>query len=439
MPLEILDALSDFVGELSLTNWLLYFWPFFLIDFLRYTILDGTVLLHWIRWKGLGRGKVEAARERMFRERPLVSIIAPGKNEGAHLPALARSLQKQTYRRFELIVIDDGSDDATSAICRRLLEQGKIDDYIRHRVRGGKASAANTGLRRARGRYVVHLDADTELDPRALEQVILPFYLEEDVGAVGGDIRVANQSASLATRLQAIEYLKTITVARTVASQLGIMRIVSGAFGAFPRQTLERLKGWDVGPGLDGDITLKIRKLGLKIRHAPDAIAYTNVPVRFKALSRQRYRWYRSMVRFRMRKHRDLLNPVANFRTTDFISSLDNIFFNFVMNLKWWVYAIQLLAFVPRPVWPYLLVINWALYVGANVIQWGLVWAGVGTSLNRRVAALTLYVPIMPIYVGVYLRVIRSYSQLMEIFTRSSYRDPWNPWRVSRAAQRAGM
>jgi hypothetical protein len=53
--------------------------------------------------------------------------------------------------------------------------------------------------------------------------------------------------------------------------------------------TLRRLGGWDVGPGLDGDLTLKVRKLGLKVVHAPDAVCYTNVPTSLSALARQRY------------------------------------------------------------------------------------------------------------------------------------------------------
>ena len=57
----------------------------------------------------------------------------------------------------------------------------------------------------------------------------------------------------------------------------------------FRKDILERLRGWDVGPGLDGDIVLKIRKIGYKVVHEPEAICYTNVPNTFIKLGKQCY------------------------------------------------------------------------------------------------------------------------------------------------------
>jgi biofilm PGA synthesis N-glycosyltransferase PgaC len=71
---------------------------------------------------------------------------------------------------------------------------------------------------------------------------------------------------------------------------------VSGAFGAFTKDALDRVGGWDIGPGLDGDITVKLRKLGYKIVFEPDAVCQTNVPNTFKKLVKQRLRWDKSIV-----------------------------------------------------------------------------------------------------------------------------------------------
>lgn len=431
----MIDGLIEFVRELDTWQLIGYFWPFFLVDMVRYVILDIVMVpvYLWKRWRN--NPDYVRARRALYKEMPLVSVIAPGKNEGRHIQKLADSLSRQTYKRLEIIIVDDGSDDDTPFICRKLEREGVIDLFIRNDIRGGKASAANTALYYSKGKYIVHLDADSHLAHDAIEKTLLHFYLDPLVGAVGGDIRVANQTDSLVTRAQSIEYMKTISSGRTGSSMLGVLRIVAGAFGVFRRDLLDRIKGWDVGPGLDGDLTVKIRKLGYKIVHEPHAACYTNVPVGLKALAKQRYRWDRSMVRFRMRKHRDVFFPSANFRFLDFISFFDNVLFNFFLNYKWWIYLVQIMLF-SKDVIEYIVMINFILYVIANYLEFGMVCLLYGSTLRRQDIRLLMFVPLMPLYTGVYLRLIRTYAQCMELFHHASYRDKWNPWKVSSIAEK---
>jgi cellulose synthase/poly-beta-1,6-N-acetylglucosamine synthase-like glycosyltransferase len=408
------------------------FWYFFLIDVPRNVLLDVGVL--WFRWQRAQPGwqrENAMARARLFRESPLVSVIAPGKNEGEHIPKLVASLARQTWRNTELIVVDDGSTDDTPAICRELERRGLVRIFLRNDARGGKASAANLALRYCKGRFVVHLDADSYLADDAIEQVLLPFYRHQGVGAVAGDVRVANADTSFASSLQAIEYMKSISVGRTVHSLLGTLRIVSGAFGAFPREVLNRVGGWDVGPGLDGDLTQKIRKIGLRVIHEPASVCYTNVPERFTNLARQRFRWDRSLVRFRLRRHRDLLRLDANFRWLNFLSSVENLFFSVVLNIKWWLYILSAVVLYPSQV-HILFLANYVLYLVANIAQFLFGLALYGRSARRVDWAMALYLPLMPLYVAFYLRAVRTFAYLMEASLRMSYRDPWNPWKVSR-------
>ncbi len=432
----MLNELVDFINGLQGWDFFFYFWPFFLFDFVRYVLLDLILVPWYMIRRHLNREKWRQARRLLFRERPLVSVIAPGKNEGRNIPRLVDSFTHQTYKHIETVIVDDGSDDDTPWICRRLLRQGKIDRFIRNDMRGGKASAANTAIRHCHGKYVIHLDADSHLVDDAIEQILLPFYMEDPPGAVGGDIRVANMETSLATRVQGIEYLKSLTSGRTVSSQLGILRIISGAFGAFRMDVLHRLGGWDVGPGLDGDLTVKIRKLGLRVVHRPESACYTNTPILFRRLAKQRFRWDRSMVRFRMRKHRDILSPGANFKPLNFVSSVENIFFNLVLNLRWWVYIAQIILVAPDLVW-LILVINYSLYTLSNLFEYILAMILIGHGHRRpEEFRLLLYVPLMPLYTGLFLRLVRTYAYLMEIIHKVSYRDRWNPWKVSSVCER---
>lgn len=431
----MIEETIEFVANLTWQQVLYYFWPFFLLDMARYVLLDIVVLLKYIPRRRLQKPKYDQARRDLFKERPLVSVIVPGKNEGRHIPKLVQKLGEQTYRNIELVVVDDGSDDNTADICRRLADEGKIDCFIRNDIRGGKASAANTALNFSRGKYVVHLDADSHLDVNSIETILLPFYLDSNVGAVGGDIRVANMEDSFCTRLQAIEYVKSLSTGRTVSSELGILRIISGAYGAFRRDVLDRIHGWDVGPGLDGDITVKIRKLGFKLVHEPLAVCYTNVPVKFSKLAKQRKRWDRSLIRFRLRKHRDLLLPSASFNFANFFTVFENIFFNVILDLKWWIY-ITIVILTNIDILLYIFLINYALYLIANIIEYMMACYLLGPSLQKRFYVLALFLPLMPLYTGIYLRLVRTFAYLMETFHKSSYDDGWNPWKVSNIAKK---
>ncbi len=430
----LLESFSDFFSNLTLVKVLAYFWPFFLVDMTRYLFLDFTVLLFYIPKRRRKRKAYKAARQRLFRENPLVSIIAPGKNEGKHIPKLTRTLALQTYKNIESIIVDDGSDDDTPIIGRRLQREGKITLFIRNEIRGGKASAANTALRYTKGKYIIHIDADSHLEQNAIETILLPFFMDENIGAVGGDIRVANTDASMATRFQTIEYFKSISTGRTVSSELGILRIIGGAFGAFRKDVLERIYGWDIGPGLDGDITLKIRKLGFKVVHEPFAVCNTNAPDSFRKLAKQRFRWDRSLVRFRVRKHADILLPSKNFSIRNFLASVDNIFFNLILDLKWWIYIVQLFIIGKSHI-EVVLLINLILYGFANFLEYGIAVALLAHTMRPKDIALFIYLPLIPIYTGLYLRAIRSFAYLMEFTFKASFFDKWNPWKVSRIAR----
>ncbi len=429
------ESVISFIERLDFWMVIAYFWPFFLIDMTRYLFLDIVVIFRYMLKKSKHRFLTQRAKSQLYRERPLVSVIIPGKNEGKHIPRLAESLAQQHYKNIEIIIVDDGSDDNTPEICRPLEREGKIQLFIRNNIRGGKASAANTALLYAKGKYIVHIDADSHLSHDSIETILLPFYQDPKIGAVGGDVRVANTNMALASQLQTIEYFKSISTGRTVSSELGILRIIAGAHGAFRKDILQRLGGWDVGPGLDGDITLKIRKLGYKVIHEADAVCYTNVPSSFFALAKQRFRWDRSLIRFRVRKHRDILMRDANFKIRNFIASAENIFFNLLLDIKWWIYIVQIVVFNPE-ILEYLFVINYMLYLIANILEYCVACIFLRKSMRSSDYFMFFYLPLMPVYTGVFLRCIRTYAYIMEFLHGASYRDKWNPWKVSKVAEK---
>lgn len=412
------------------------FWYFFFFEVPRYLLFEILILLIYVLGRKKRNRKYDMARNKLRLDNPLISIIVPGKNEGKHIYKLVLSLREQTWQNFELIIIDDGSTDDTPVICRNLEKRKMIDLFLRNDQRGGKASAANFGLRYTKGKYIVHLDADCSMDRDAIEQILLPFYMDKKVKAVGGNVKVRNHEENILTSLQAVEYLFTISMGRIVTSFLGIYKIVSGAFGAFDREVITSFGGWDIGPGLDGDITVKIRKRGFKIAFADRAVCLTSVPNTPWKLTKQRLRWSKSLVRFRLRKHLDVLLPQANFNFLNFFASFENIFFNLVMDFLWFFYIIGLIITNIDFFWQ-IFFFKLFLYVIKNFVQFA-VAMGFSERKNEE-WKYWIYLPAMFFYVGIFMRIVRTFAYVLEMFWYSSYKDPWNPVKSSKQARDMGI
>lgn len=428
----ISEFYDTFFGWLSLLSWddlFSMYWYLLLITIPRFYVIEWFVLLyHYLTRKNRKR-KEQIALRKMYEDYPFVSVIAPGKNEGDNIFKLITSLREQTYPNFSVTIIDDGSDDFSAAICKDLLNRGYIDKFVSLDFRGGKASAANAGLYENNAKFVVHLDADSSLDRNALEQIIMPFYLSDKIKAVGGCVKVRNADASLCASLQALEYIETVLVSRTVSSHLNILRIVSGAFGAFDMKVLKSLGGWDIGPGLDGDITQKIRKLGWRVIFNNNSVCLTNVPVTFKALFNQRLRWSKSLVRFRIRKHNDIFNfRSSNFIFINFIANMDNLLYNFLLDYLWVYYVISVAIDNPNQI---LLIVILGFVVMSPFRLIGFIICAIFSERTKSELHLMRLVPIQYFYGGVFLRINRLVAGIMEFFFFSSYRDPWNPTKSS--------
>lgn len=423
-----MDAFFSFLDGVSITSLLNTYWFLFFMEFPRYYLLEIIIVLYYMFRNRAYRKSRERAHFQLLKENPLVSILVPGKNEGRHIYKLLQSLNEQTYRNYEVVIVDDGSDDDTPLICEDLKRKGLIHTYLRLKMRGGKASAANCGAYYARGKYVIHMDADSSLDRDAIEKILIPFYLDPMIKAVGGCVKVRNNKDSVCTSLQAIEYLKTIMVGRIVTDTLGIYHVISGAFGAFDADVLRQIGYWDIGPGLDGDITQKIRKAGWKVHFAQEAVCLTSVPVRWHRLFHQRLRWAKSLIRFRVRKHKDIFMPNRNFSVINFFSNFENIFYDLFLDLLWILYIITMLVNQIDRIWE-IFFLGYFIRICFAVISFIVVL--LVTERKREELFLIKFLPLLTFYTGYFLRITRSIAYFAEFFFFSSYRDEWNPRKTS--------
>ena len=100
----------------------------------------------------------------------LINVIVPVYNAAPYIERCVKSLQKQTYQNFEIILIDDGSKDNSLELCKALANE---DDRIivLNRPNGGASAARNMGLAYVRGQYVVFADSDDYVSPSYLENL----------------------------------------------------------------------------------------------------------------------------------------------------------------------------------------------------------------------------------------------------------------------------
>ena len=106
-----------------------------------------------------------------MKEDYLISIIVPVYKVEKYLQECVTSIQNQTYRNLEIILVDDGSPDKSGKLCN---EYAKRDSRIKviHKVNGGLSSARNAGLKIAKGEYIGFVDSDDYIRKNMYEKLL---------------------------------------------------------------------------------------------------------------------------------------------------------------------------------------------------------------------------------------------------------------------------
>lgn len=94
-----------------------------------------------------------------------LSIVIPVYNAEEYVQRTLNSLERQTFRDFEVVVIDDGCTDHTIEVCESFLQESELNLRIFKNIRGGVSSARNYGVSKANGQYIAFLDSDDLLHP----------------------------------------------------------------------------------------------------------------------------------------------------------------------------------------------------------------------------------------------------------------------------------
>ena len=286
-----------------------------------FLILAGIAYaLNWLFFIAIALGIARAitlavlalySRAEVNREEPppinpdqFVSVIIPAFNEERVIEASIHRVLASTDVKIEVIVVDDGSTDATTAIVTRVFGS---DPRVRLMTlaNGGKALALNRALALATGEIIVALDADTQFEPETIAR-LSRWFANPEVGAVAGNAMVGNR-INLVTRWQAVEYVTAQNLERRALSRFDAITVVPGAVGAWRRAALDDVGGYPEDTlAEDQDLTIAIQRHGWQVCYDVDAVAMTEAPESFRALAKQRFRWAFGTLQC-LWKHRSIL------------------------------------------------------------------------------------------------------------------------------------
>lgn len=220
---------------------------------------------------------------------PTLAVLIPAYNEEAVITKSITAMLLSPLRKFEIIVIDDGSSDDTAGVVRREFASTSRVKVFK-KPNGGKAAALNFGLTKTDAEIVVALDADTVFLPDALGH-LLPHFADPQVGAVAGATKVGN-TINLITCFQALEYVTSQNLDRRALELANSITVVPGAIGAWRRSAVLEAGGYSTDTlAEDADLTIRLERNGWKVVYEPEAIARTEAPETVRSFLKQRFRW----------------------------------------------------------------------------------------------------------------------------------------------------
>ena len=223
---------------------------------------------------------------------PRVAVLIPAYNEEKVIARTIRSVMMSNYKNLRVVVIDDGSKDATYQVA--------CDAYPEHiasgrltvltKPNGGKADALNYALEFIDEEVYVGIDADGVIAHDAVTNLVCHFA-NPKIGAVAGNAKVGNR-VNLWTRWQALEYITSQNFERRALDLFDVVMVVPGAIGAWRTAAVKKGEGYHTNTvAEDADLTMNLLEQGYSVIYEDRALAFTEAPVNADGLMRQRFRW----------------------------------------------------------------------------------------------------------------------------------------------------
>jgi len=226
--------------------------------------------------------------------KPSISVVIAARNEQHTLPALLQDLARQDYPDFEVLIVDDHSDDSTAAVVHEWAA-GDIRFRLLTNTQTGKKQALATGIIAARGEVIVTTDADCRVGAAWLS-TLARYFQHTEVQMAFGPVRMRANHTFFST-LQQLEFA-SLTGAAAATFQQGRPTFCNGANLAFRKAAFLEVGGYTDNLHIpSGDDEFLMRKIiarypqSLVFVSIPKAIVTTDTQPTIKDFTHQRLRW----------------------------------------------------------------------------------------------------------------------------------------------------
>lgn len=254
------------------------------VVFVVYLLLMACLLTGW-------RRAAPSAQQTSGKD-PLISVVVAVRNEENNIPKLLASLAAQDYGHFEIIIVNDDSEDET---LWAISQSGLKNLRVVHSPGKGKKAALAAGIRVAKGSIIATTDADCIVPSGWLRQIREPFRDRQTMLVFGG-VRMEGDGSFFST-LQAMEFASLIGSGASTAS-LGFPTMCNGANLAFRKMAFAEVNGYhgnmEIPSGDDEFLMRKIRARypnSIRFIWSNDAIVTTQVAQSVTSFLHQRIRW----------------------------------------------------------------------------------------------------------------------------------------------------
>src|SRR5699024_1125698 len=242
-------------------------------------------------------------------ELPYLTVIVPAYNEGKQVYDTLLSLANSNYpiSKLELLAVDDGSKDDTWLWMQKAKKHlGNRVSIFQQSQNKGKRHALYKGFKIAKGEVFVTVDSDSEVDSDTLRNLVSPFIIDKNCGAVAGNIRVLNAQQKMLPKMLDVSFALSFEFIRAAQSTLNAVLCTPGALAAYKKEAVfncveewinQKFMGKPSDIGEDRAMTNMILRQGKNVLFQKNANAYTHVPETYKGLYKMFIRWGRSNVR----------------------------------------------------------------------------------------------------------------------------------------------
>lgn len=200
-----------------------------------------------------------------------VELLINVYNAEQNVDAFFQSLQKQTYKNFSILIIDDGSTDNTVEKIQKY--KSEFDIKLYKRPHQGLRKARHYGIQQTTADIIIIIDIDLILDPNAISELIKPLHNKQKVAGVGGILKGQAKTKTAKSYAALRQFFFKLREKNNQAEWL------SGGFSAFKITAVDKTSGFSKKTtSADLDISWKLKKQGYKLKINKNAIAHHDDP-----------------------------------------------------------------------------------------------------------------------------------------------------------------